>query len=99
MVIGWLAIAPARAAEPAPPSDAALVRALARALDARALNGAHVGALVVDDADARVVFDRGADQPLVPASNLKLLTALAALRVFGPAHTFTTQVSADKPPD
>jgi D-alanyl-D-alanine carboxypeptidase/D-alanyl-D-alanine-endopeptidase (penicillin-binding protein 4) len=88
--------APARAAEPA---DAALERALSRALSARALNGARVGALVVDDGDGRVVFERSADQALVPASNLKILTALAALRVFGPAHQFTTHVYADKAPD
>ena len=70
-----------------------------RALEAGALRGARVGALVVDDADGRVVFDRSADQPLVPASNLKILTALAALRVFGPAHAFTTRVYADAAPD
>lgn len=95
-----LAIAgPVRAAEPAPSGDAALAKALSRALEAPALRGARVGALVVDDADGRVVFDREADQPLVPASNLKVLTAIAALRVFGPAHAFTTRVYADAAPD
>src|SRR4030095_12218263 len=47
----------------------------------------------------RVVFDRSADQPLVPASNLKIVTALAALRVFGPAHAFTTRGYVDAAPD
>ncbi len=93
------AAGPLRAAEPAAPVDSALRRALAHALDARALRGARVGALVVDDADGRVVFERDPDQPLVPASNLKILTALAALRVFGPAHTFATRVYADAEPD
>jgi serine-type D-Ala-D-Ala carboxypeptidase/endopeptidase (penicillin-binding protein 4) len=79
--------------------DAHLEHALSRTLEVRALSGARVGALVVDDADGRVVFDRSADQPLVPASNLKILTALAALRVFGPAHRFTTRVYADAAPD
>jgi D-alanyl-D-alanine carboxypeptidase/D-alanyl-D-alanine-endopeptidase (penicillin-binding protein 4) len=99
-VVLWVAGA-ARAAdpEPAPSGDAALARALSRALEAGALRGARVGALVVDDADGRVVFERGADQPLVPASNLKILTALAVLRVFGPAHVFTTRVYADAAPD
>jgi D-alanyl-D-alanine carboxypeptidase/D-alanyl-D-alanine-endopeptidase (penicillin-binding protein 4) len=91
--------APMYAAEPDAPPDAALVRALARALDAKALRGARVGALVVDDADGRVVFERGPDQPLVPASNMKVLTSLAALRVFGPAHVFTTRVYASSAPD
>jgi serine-type D-Ala-D-Ala carboxypeptidase/endopeptidase (penicillin-binding protein 4) len=90
---------PLHAAEPAPRGEAALGQALSRALEARALRGARVGALVVDDADGRVVFERDADQPLVPASNLKLLTALAALRVFGPAHVFTTRVYANAAPD
>jgi D-alanyl-D-alanine carboxypeptidase/D-alanyl-D-alanine-endopeptidase (penicillin-binding protein 4) len=90
---------PVRAAEPAPPADAALAKALSRALEAGALRGARVGVLVVDDSDGRVVFDRSADQPLVPASNLKIVTALAALRVFGPSHAFTTRVYADAAPD
>ena len=95
-----LAVAgPLHAAEPALPADAALAKALSRALEATALRSAQVGALVVDDHDGRVVFDRGADQPLVPASNLKILTAVAALRVFGPAHAFTTRVYADAAPD
>jgi D-alanyl-D-alanine carboxypeptidase/D-alanyl-D-alanine-endopeptidase (penicillin-binding protein 4) len=102
----WLALtaaclltASAVDADGASSADARLERALARALEARALSGARVGALVVDDGDGRVVFERGADQALVPASNLKILTALAALRVFGPAHQFTTHVYADKAPD
>ncbi|HKA16043.1 MAG TPA: D-alanyl-D-alanine carboxypeptidase/D-alanyl-D-alanine-endopeptidase [Myxococcota bacterium] len=95
----FAASVPLRAAEPAAPADAPLTRGLAHALEAAPLRGARVGALVVDDADGRVVFDREADQPLVPASNLKILTALAALRVFGPAHAFTTRVYADAVPD
>jgi hypothetical protein len=100
--VGWVLLAlsgPLLAAEPAPPADAALVRALSHALEARAVRGARVGALVVDSADGRVLFERNADQPLVPASNLKVLTALAALRVFGPAHVFTTRVYANAAPD
>jgi serine-type D-Ala-D-Ala carboxypeptidase/endopeptidase (penicillin-binding protein 4) len=93
------AAGPSRAADPARPADEAIARALARALEAKALRGARVGALVVEAGDGRVVFERDADQPLVPASNLKLLTALAALRVFGPSHAFTTRVYADAAPD
>ena len=102
VAVGFLLLAvtgASRAAEPAPSPDAALASALARALEAAPLRGARVGALVVDDGDGRVVFERSADQPLVPASNLKILTALAALRVFGPAHAFTTRVYSDAAPD
>jgi D-alanyl-D-alanine carboxypeptidase/D-alanyl-D-alanine-endopeptidase (penicillin-binding protein 4) len=101
LAVGWwlFAAGAVRAADPAPPADAALASALARALEAKTLRDARVGVLVVDDADGRVVFERGADQPLVPASNLKLLTAFAALRVFGPSHVFTTRVYANAAPD
>jgi D-alanyl-D-alanine carboxypeptidase/D-alanyl-D-alanine-endopeptidase (penicillin-binding protein 4) len=91
--------APAFAVAPKDDGDAALARALASALDARALRGAQVGALVVDGSDGRVLFAREADRALVPASNLKILTALAVLRVFGPTHHFTTRVFADAAPD
>ena len=87
-----LGAGPAAAREP-------LRQALAAALDAQALRGARVGALVVDGAGGEVLFQRSADLALVPASNLKILTALAALDAFGPAHRFTTRVLADQPLD
>jgi D-alanyl-D-alanine carboxypeptidase/D-alanyl-D-alanine-endopeptidase (penicillin-binding protein 4) len=85
-------------AGPARASDR-LAAALEAALGARALRGAHLGVLVVDAADGRVLFARAPDRPLVPASNLKILTAVAVLDAFGPAHRFTTRVLADAPPD
>jgi D-alanyl-D-alanine carboxypeptidase/D-alanyl-D-alanine-endopeptidase (penicillin-binding protein 4) len=85
--------------EAATDRDARLARALETALGARALRGATVGVLVVDDADGHTVFAKHPDRPLVPASNLKILTALAALRAFGPSHVFTTRVFADAAPD
>jgi D-alanyl-D-alanine carboxypeptidase/D-alanyl-D-alanine-endopeptidase (penicillin-binding protein 4) len=89
---------------------ALLVPALARAQDplagrldaalaVRALRGARVGALVVDAPSGAVRFAHNADEPMVPASNQKILTALAALATFGPAHQFTTHVFADRPVD
>ena len=45
------------------------------------------------------VFARQASTALLPASNLKLLTALAALVKMGPARRgFTTDVRVDRPP-
>ena len=72
---------------------------LGAALEHPGLRGASLGALVVRADDGHLLFDRAADQPLVPASNLKILTALAALASFGPAHRFTTRVAADALPD
>lgn len=50
--------------------------------------------LVVSDGGTRLVEHR-ADQPVVPASNLKVLTAAAALRVLGPETTLTTRFVAE----
>lgn len=72
---------------------------LTAALNHPGLRGAKLGALVVRADDGRVLFERSADQPLVPASNLKILTALAALSTFGPTHRFTTRVYANALPD
>ena len=73
--------------------------ALEAALSVRGLRGARVAALVVDADTGQALFTRDADRPMVPASNLKVLTALAALEAFGPTHRFTTRVLADAPPD
>lgn len=61
--------------------------------------GARVGALVVDAATGAELFAHQADTPLAPASNMKILTALAALAALGPAHQFTTVVASDHPLD
>jgi D-alanyl-D-alanine carboxypeptidase/D-alanyl-D-alanine-endopeptidase (penicillin-binding protein 4) len=76
-----------------------LATRLTAALNHPGLRGAKVGALVVQADGGRVLFERGADQALVPASNLKILTALAALSTFGPTHRFTTRVYANALPD
>lgn len=72
---------------------------LKKALAHRGLAGAQVGALVVDGASGVEVFSRHADRPMIAASNVKVLTALAALETFGPTHRFETTIRADRPPD
>lgn len=54
--------------------------------------------IVQDAATGHVLFERGADEARVPASNMKLLTAGAALRVLGPDHRFSTRVVAGPTP-
>ena len=57
--------------------------------------GAMIGprdAIVVTDGNGEILFSRHADTRLVPASILKLLTALAALEVLGPDFRYTTDV-------
>jgi len=82
-----------------PAAAADLPARLDAALRNRALKDARIGVLVVAQDDGRVLYERLPDRALVPASNLKILTAVAALSAFGPAHRFVTEVYADARPD
>uniref|UniRef100_UPI00321778E2 D-alanyl-D-alanine carboxypeptidase n=1 Tax=uncultured Arthrobacter sp. TaxID=114050 RepID=UPI00321778E2 len=54
---------------------------------------------VVQDAlTGEVLFDRSGDAVRVPASNMKLLTAAAALRILGPERRFSTRAVAGAAP-
>ena len=76
-----------------------LARSLTAALAVPPLSGARVGALVVRASDGATVWSHEADIPLVPASNMKLLTSLAALELLGPTYRFETRILADRRPD
>src|SRR5262249_40522554 len=61
--------------------------------------GARASVEVVSLDDGSVIYSRGADDQLNPASNTKLVTAAAALLRLGPEFRFTTDVLADRSPD
>ena len=79
------------------PSRARLAAGLGPLLATQAL-GPHVGAVVTDLDTGRVLFSQNAGSGFVPASNAKMLTAVAALRTLGPAARFTTRVVAGARP-
>ena len=79
------------------PSRKRLAAVLAPLVGAPPL-GQHVGAVVTDLATGEVLFSRQAGLPFVPASNAKLLTAVAALSTLGPSARFTTRVVAGAKP-
>ena len=56
-------------------------------------------AALVEGADGRVLFERDADRALVPASNAKIFTTLAAMAAFGPTHRFETRLLSESRPD
>jgi D-alanyl-D-alanine carboxypeptidase/D-alanyl-D-alanine-endopeptidase (penicillin-binding protein 4) len=83
----------------ATPAGSPLEARLDSALSAKPLAKARVAALVVAAEDGEVLYARDPDGLRIPASNAKILTALAALDTFGPTHRFVTTVSADRLPD
>jgi len=78
---------------------AGLEQRLDAALRDPGLRGAKLAALVVDLGAGDVLFAHDPDRALVPASNQKVLTAIAALSAFGPSYRFTTEVLAAARPD
>ena len=52
-------------------------------------------AVVVSDPKGHIVFSFNAETPLVPASTLKLLTALTAFHYLGPDYRFKTEFYLD----
>jgi D-alanyl-D-alanine carboxypeptidase/D-alanyl-D-alanine-endopeptidase (penicillin-binding protein 4) len=94
--------APARVLAPASPrrplpNRARLAALLTPLLAAHPL-GRHVGAVVTDLDTGTVLFSQNAGSAFVPASNAKLLTAVAALSTLGPSARFTTRVVAGARP-
>ncbi len=86
----------ARAAEPAVAtagtSSPTLKGEIDLLLDAPIFAGARVGIHVVDLETGKVLYERGADVALNPASNVKLLTTASALVVLGPEHRYATRI-------
>jgi D-alanyl-D-alanine carboxypeptidase/D-alanyl-D-alanine-endopeptidase (penicillin-binding protein 4) len=74
--------------------DPARVAAAVRPLVRRGVLGPHVGIMVTDLRDDRVVLRQGAPT-ITPASTAKLLTTAAALESLGPMARFRTSVRYD----
>jgi D-alanyl-D-alanine carboxypeptidase/D-alanyl-D-alanine-endopeptidase (penicillin-binding protein 4) len=85
--------APARTAPPTPAGVAAAVR---RAFGAREL-GSRVAVTVVAAETGRVLYSRRGRRPVIPASTMKLVTAVTALQTLGPGAVFTTRLVATTP--
>lgn len=77
------------AAEPAPSPLAELLDPL---MDDALLGRSPAAVHVVSVRTGEEVYARGADQALLPASTMKVITTAAALRTLGPSHTFHTDL-------
>jgi D-alanyl-D-alanine carboxypeptidase/D-alanyl-D-alanine-endopeptidase (penicillin-binding protein 4) len=60
--------------------------------------GHHVALLVVDLGSGAVLSDHGSGEPMLPASNMKIVTAVNALAALGAQTRFTTTVHAGATP-
>ncbi len=74
-----------------------LPRPVAQALAAQGLSNEGLSLFVQELGVAKPLVDVNADQPMNPASTMKLLVTLAALEELGPAYTWKTRVYADGP--
>ncbi|WP_188781722.1 D-alanyl-D-alanine carboxypeptidase, partial [Sinomonas atrocyanea] len=88
---GAATLSPA-AAEPAP---AALAKELG---DAFKPAGGTISATVLDGLTGQTLYSQGGTEGHVPASNLKLLTAAAALTTLGPDTTLSTKAVRGQDP-
>ena len=66
-------------------------------LDASAFHGAVWGVFVQDLDSDRVLYERNAFLPMMPASNMKLVTTAAALDALGPNFRYETTLYLDGP--
>lgn len=78
------------------PNPAALKSVLDAALSSGG-NGATVTASVIDVAGGEELYSRSGGQPGIPASSLKVLTAIAATQDIGENHRFTTKTMLKDP--
>ena len=76
----------------APMAGAGLRGKLDRALDSPYVSQSMTGAIAIDLTDGKLVFAQNASLSLRPASNQKLVVALAALDRLGPDFRIETQV-------
>jgi D-alanyl-D-alanine carboxypeptidase len=93
MIIGGCATPPAPPTAPTPiglADDSALAARLDPILLAP---GATVSSRIIELPSRRELYARQADRPMMPASNMKLVTTATALDGFGPDHTFPTRIA------
>lgn len=66
-----------------------------RVLSSKCLEGARVGVKIVSLEDGKIIYEKNADDPLIPASNMKIITSAAALHLLKPEYTFKTSFYHD----
>ncbi len=91
--LGLALAIPAAAEPPAATTDSLITSRLANPR-----LGSSVGLLVMDAATGEVLSDHGGSQPMLPASNMKIVTAVTTLAALGPDAQLTTRVRTGATP-
>ena len=89
----WLACLLLSVLWTAPAGAASLEHQFQQMLRAHDLRETRVAVMVQDLSTGRVLARLRADEPMIPASNMKLITTSAALDVLGPEFVFRTELS------
>ena len=87
----------AQPATPTPAPQVQLARTIADTVESEAFAGAFWGIEIQNLRSGEILFSQNATRGFVPASNVKLATAAAALEQLGPSYRFTTRVYATGP--
>ncbi len=87
------ATTPANAGVPLPPSGSSTIRTMFPALASVQIPG--YSGVLVESLDGKVVIESNANLAFNPASNVKVATAYAVLKTFGPEFRFVTTVYTD----
>ncbi len=99
MSLSLFVVAALTAAAPVPPQTATpkadLAQAVQHQIKALGLKKAAIGVSIRDVATGKVVASFHADDPMTPASNMKLLTTGAALVTLGREFSFETRLLKD----
>jgi D-alanyl-D-alanine carboxypeptidase/D-alanyl-D-alanine-endopeptidase (penicillin-binding protein 4) len=89
LLVSGLGAAPTASAAPI---DPALSTKVTRLMQDSRVQRATSAAVVVDATSGAELYSRYAGRPTTPASNTKILTAVAAMDVLGPSYRFKTDV-------
>lgn len=81
------------------PAALELARRIDKEIDEGEFASARWGIFVSSMRDGRVLYARNADQPITPASNMKVYTTAVALDLLGADYRWRTSVYASAPPD
>ncbi|GGQ28999.1 D-alanyl-D-alanine carboxypeptidase DacC [Streptomyces roseolilacinus] len=93
-LLAWTVQGLAGAPADAGPSDTGLKGAIDEILTDPRLDGGAAGVVVADATTGATLYQRDGGDRLMPASNTKIPTSVAAMALLGPDHRFRTEVLA-----